>query len=94
VIIEVSEHSHPGHTSRHTSWLFPAFDKLDTKPTFSDITLLFDNPGFVRASRNTIFAADAFVLIHQDHPIFSLAGGPGGAYLHTGRVITMLTLDG
>jgi hypothetical protein len=69
-------------------------NQFDAKPTFFDIALFLDDPDIIRAGCNAIFAPDAFILIHQDHAILSLVGGPGRANLYTGRVITMLALNG
>jgi len=93
-IVKVAKHPDPCHTGRHAGRLLPFLDKFDTKTTFFDITLFLDNPDIVRAGSNTIFAANAFILIYQHDPIFPLMGGPCRTDFYTGRVIAMLTLDG
>ena len=92
-IIEVAKHSHPCHAGCHAG-RFPAVDnEFDAKPAFFDVALFFDDPDIVGTGGNTIFAADAFVLVDQDHSVFPLVGSSGGADFHTGGIITMLTLD-
>jgi hypothetical protein len=93
-IIQITEHPNPCHACRHAGWLLALLNKFDTKPTFFDVALFFDNPHIVRTGSNAIFATDAFILIDQNDSIFSLMGSPGGTYFHTGRIITMLALDG
>jgi hypothetical protein len=92
-VIEVPEHPNPCHAGRHTGWFLTLLYKFDTKSTFFNITLFFDNPDIVGTSGNAIFTANALILIHQNHPIFSLVRGSGGTDLHTWRIITMLALD-
>jgi hypothetical protein len=92
-VIEVPEHPNPCHAGRHTGWFLTLLYKFDTKSTFFNITLFFDNPDIVGTGGNAIFTANALILIHQNYSIFSLVRGPGGTDLHTGRIITMLTLD-
>jgi hypothetical protein len=93
-IVKVSKHPDSCHTSRHTGRLFTFLNELDAKPAFLNIALFLDNSDIVGAGSNTIFTADAFILVHQGHAILSLIRGPGRAYLHTWRVVTMLTLNG
>jgi hypothetical protein len=92
-VIEVPEHPNPCHTGRHTGWFLTLLYKFDTKSTFFNITLFFDNPDIVGTGGNAIFTANALILIHQNHPILSFMRGSCGTDLHTWRIITMLALD-
>jgi hypothetical protein len=68
-------------------------NKFDTKPTFFDIALFFDDPDIIRAGGNAIFATDALILIHQNHSIFSLVRGSCRTNLYARRIVTMLALN-
>jgi hypothetical protein len=70
------------------------FNKFDTEPALFDIALFFDNPDIIRASGNAIFTADTSVLVYQNDSIFPLMGSSRGTDLHTGRIVTMLALNG
>jgi hypothetical protein len=92
-VIEVPEHPNPCHAGRHTGWFLTLLYKFDTKTTFFNVTLFFDNPDIIRTGGNAIFAANALILVHEDHPILSFMRGSCGADLHAWRIITMLALD-
>ena len=92
-IVKIAKHPDSCHTGRHAGRFLPFLDKFDTKPTFFDVALSLDNPDIVGAGSNTIFTTDALILIHQNHSIFSLMGGPCRTDLHARRIIAMLTLD-
>jgi len=92
-IIEISEHSDPCHTGRHTGRFFTLFHELDTETALFDITFLLNDPDIIRTSRDTIFTADTLILIHQDDAILPLMGGTCWTDFHTGWVIAMLALD-
>jgi hypothetical protein len=93
-IIEVSEHPDPCHTGRHASRLLALLNEFDAEAALLDIAFLFNDPNIIRTSGDAIFTADAFILIHQNHSILPFMGGSGGTDLDTGRVITMLALNG
>lgn len=92
-IVKIPEHPDSCHTGRHAGRFLPFLDKFDTELTFFNVALFLDNPDIIGAGSNTILAANAFILIDQHHPVFSLMGGPCRADLHTRRVIAMLTLN-
>jgi hypothetical protein len=52
-----------------------------------------DSP-FIRARGNAVPAPDAPVIIHHHNPIWFLPGGVDRANFYTGRLLTLLTLDG
>jgi hypothetical protein len=92
-IIKVSEHTNPCHTGCHTGRLFALLNKLDTEPTFFDITFLLDNSDIVGTSGHAILTAYALIFINQNHSVLSFMRGSGRTDLHTRRIITMLALD-
>jgi hypothetical protein len=92
-IVEVPEHPDSRHTGSHTGRLPALLNKFDTKPTFFDIALFFDDPDIIRAGGNAIFATDAFIFVNQNHPVFPLIGGSRGTNLYARRVVTMLALN-
>src|SRR4030042_4922140 len=92
-IVKIAKHPDPCHTGRHAGRFLPFLDKFDTKTTFFNVALFLDNPDIVGAGSNTIFTANAFILIYQYDPVFPLMGGPRRTDLHTRRIIAMLTLD-
>jgi hypothetical protein len=53
-----------------------------------------EDSSFIGAGCNTVPAPDAPIVIHDDDPIRFLPGGMDRAYLHAGRVLTLLTLNG
>jgi hypothetical protein len=48
----------------------------------------------IRACRDTVPATDAPVVIHHDDPVWFLPRGMDRTYLHTGRILTLLALNG
>ncbi len=53
-----------------------------------------EDPSFIRAGGDTVPAPDAPVVVDNDNSIRLLPCGMNRAYLHAGRFLTLLALDG
>jgi hypothetical protein len=53
-----------------------------------------EDSSFIGAGSNAVPTSDAPVIIHNDDPIRFLPGGMDRTYLHAGRILTLLTLNG
>jgi len=53
-----------------------------------------EDPSFIRTCGDAVPATDAPVVIHHDNPVRFLPRGMDRTYLHTGRILTLLTLNG
>ena len=53
-----------------------------------------ENPPFIRTGCNAVSAADTPVVIDHNDTVRFLPSGVDRAHLHTGRVLTLLTLNG
>jgi hypothetical protein len=53
-----------------------------------------EDPSLIRAGRDAVPAADAPVVVYHHQSVGFLPGGMDRAYLNTGRILTLLALDG
>jgi len=94
-VLKVSKHSNSCHTGCNAGRCSPSLNQFNAESTFFNVASVFlDNSHVIRTGSDTILATNAFILIDQHHPVCSLIGGACGADLHTGRIITVLALNG
>ena len=96
-IMHVTKQARAGGTGQHAGWFALNLrqgvigNTVDTKGAFFHHLLVFVQLAHaIGTGPGAVFAANAFVVVHQHHAIvLALVGSSGRAYRHTGRLFTM-----
>ncbi len=89
-LIQITEIDRTGRAGRCAPRIQSLLDPVVAESALIGVPFRIDEPGVIRAGRDTSLTPGAFLVIHQYRPVVFLIRCSAGTDEHTGRIITVI----